>query len=315
MTSFIPIETVRFNKSLVSAEQHPDRVVLKFADGETAEASLVAGSDGIKSVLRDDVLRPSYPSEVDPVYANEYAYRAVLPMEEVYPILGTVSDIAKMYFGRERAVVQYRITGGTEVNFLFIRRDPKPWVIEQKSMTETTTHEAMMADFEGQDMDPRLVQILAMHRPVKWGLFHHLRTSTYFRGRSVLIGDSAHASMPFQAAGAAQGVEDALVLTEVLAKIAEVHATSGNTDTYIEAGLKAYDSVRRPRAQRQLEMADEVGRMLMRIHETNGDDVTKSIRMLQNEWYEWLWFHDLQSDVDTALASMEHGSYVKARFA
>lgn len=310
MTSFIPIETVHFNKSLESVEQHPDKVVLKFADGTTAEASLLAGSDGIKSVVREDVLGPSFPQEVAPVYAGIYAYRAVLPMSEVYPILGTVSDIAKNYFGHELGIVQYRITRGTEVNFLFVRRDPSPWIIEKKSMTEQTTHEAMMADF--QNMDPRLTQILAKHKPVKWGLFHHWRTSTYYRGRSLLLGDAAHASMPFQAAGAAQGVEDALVLTEVLAKVAEAHANFGDTDAYISAGLEAYDAVRRPRAQHQLERADEVGRMLTKVHETNGADVNKSIRMLQNGWYEWLWFHDLQADVDKALASLRENVQVTA---
>ncbi|KAL5113206.1 hypothetical protein ACEQ8H_008933 [Pleosporales sp. CAS-2024a] len=305
MTSFIPIENVQFNKALESIEQQSDKVVLKFADGETTEATLVVGSDGIKSIVREDVLGSSYPDEVAPVYASTYAYRAVLPMEEVYPILGTVSDIAKNYFGHGRGVVQYRITGGTEVNFLFIKRDPNPWSTNQRAMTETTTHEAMMADFEGQDMDPRLLQILAKHRPVKWGLFHHARTSTYYRRRTILMGDAAHASMPYQAAGAAQGVEDALVLTQVLAKVAEAHGTCANTDQYIQAAAKAYDGVRRPRAQHQLERADQVGRMLMRIHETNGSDVTKSIRMLQNRWHDWLWFHDLQADVDKALADMQ----------
>jgi salicylate hydroxylase len=312
MTSFIPIETVRFNKSLESVVRRPDKVVLTFADGEIAEATVTAGSDGIKSVMREDVLGPLYPNEVVPVYANAYAYRAVLPMSKIDPILGSVTDIAKNYFGHGRGVVAYRITGGTEMNFLFIKRDTTPWIIEKKSMTEKTSHEAMMADFEGQNVDPRLLQVLALHQPTKWGLFHHLRTSTYYRDRAILLGDAAHASMPYQAAGAAQGIEDALVLGEVLAKMAEAQGIHGNTDTYIEAGLKAYDALRRPRAQHQLERADEVGRMLMRVHETIGSDVTESIRTLQSDWYNWLWFHDLQADVDKALEMMEQGVHVKA---
>ncbi|KAH8621538.1 hypothetical protein IG631_23858 [Alternaria alternata] len=53
------IETVHFNKFLELVEQHPHRVILKFADGTTAEASLLAGSDGIESVVRVDILGPS----------------------------------------------------------------------------------------------------------------------------------------------------------------------------------------------------------------------------------------------------------------
>ncbi len=98
-----------------------------------------------------------------------------------------------------------------------------------------------MADFEGHGIDERLLRLLSKAKPVKWGLFHHAHTSTYYRGRVVLMGDSAHASLPFQAAGrvtkpdfhfkywiadtqlmylgAGQGVEDALVLGNVLAEL------------------------------------------------------------------------------------------------
>jgi salicylate hydroxylase len=46
MTSFIPIKNVRFNKYLESIEQRADKVILKFTDGEVAEASVLAGADG-----------------------------------------------------------------------------------------------------------------------------------------------------------------------------------------------------------------------------------------------------------------------------
>lgn len=74
-----------------------------------------------------------------------------------------------------------------------------------------------MADFEGRGVDDRFLRLLRRAKPIKWGLFHHRYTSTYYRDRVVLLGDSAHASLPFQAAGAGQGLEDALVLSNVLA--------------------------------------------------------------------------------------------------
>jgi len=115
MTSFIPIENVKFSKRLLEIHQHPGKVVLQFADGETAEASVLAGADGIKSAIRKHVLEPSYPSQVKPVYANAYCYRAVIPITEAYKILGDLTDVAKFFFGRGRAAICYRITGG-EVN-------------------------------------------------------------------------------------------------------------------------------------------------------------------------------------------------------
>lgn len=112
MTSFIPIENVRFSKRLTEIEQHPDKVILNFEDGSVAEASVLAGADGIKSMIRKHVLKPHHPSQVAPVYADAYCYRAVIPMSEAYAIMGDLTDVAKFFFGHNRGGVSYRITGG-----------------------------------------------------------------------------------------------------------------------------------------------------------------------------------------------------------
>lgn len=112
MTSYIPIESVRFNKHLIDIEQHSTKVILKFADGDGATASILAGADGIKSIVREHVLKPLFPTQVQPVYANSYCYRAVIPISEANDILGDLTDVAKMYFGRGRSAVTYRITSG-----------------------------------------------------------------------------------------------------------------------------------------------------------------------------------------------------------
>jgi salicylate hydroxylase len=112
MTSFIPIENVKFSKRLTEIKQHSDKVQLKFADGDVAEASVLAGADGIQSSVRKHVLEPVYPSQVKPVYADAYCYRAVIPISEANEIMGDLTDVAKFYFGHDRSAVSYRITGG-----------------------------------------------------------------------------------------------------------------------------------------------------------------------------------------------------------
>lgn len=112
MTSFIPLENVRFSKRLTAIEECPDKVVLKFANGDVAEATVLAGSDGIQSGVRKYVLETLYPNEVDPVYADAYCYRAVIPMSEANEIMGDLTDVAKFYFGHDRSAVSYRITKG-----------------------------------------------------------------------------------------------------------------------------------------------------------------------------------------------------------
>ncbi|KAF3398159.1 Salicylate hydroxylase [Penicillium rolfsii] len=305
MTSFIPIENVKFNKHLMSVKQRSTGVTLTFADGTSAEAAILAGADGIKSTVREHVLKDLYPSQVAPVYAGTYCYRAVIPMSEAYEILGDLTDVAKFYFGSKRSAVTYRISGGDEFNFLLCVADSDDaWQLKD-AVTERITHEAMMADFEGPGVDDSFRKLLQKAKPVKWGFFHHPQTSTYVRDRVVLLGDSAHASLPFQAAGAAQGLEDALVLSNVLAELAKLPERGASQMPAIHAGLCAYDSVRRPRAQKQLEQAAEVGRMIFFQHEEAGADMEKILPRLQQGWFDWLWFHDINDDVQQVLTRMQ----------
>ncbi|KAF2210989.1 hypothetical protein CERZMDRAFT_112821 [Cercospora zeae-maydis SCOH1-5] len=304
MTKFIPIENVQFNKRLVHAEEQLNGVSMTFADGTTATATVLAAADGIQSALREHVLRDQYPNEAAPVYADAYCYRAVIPISEARQILGDLTDVAKIYFGHNRSVVTYRISGGEEFNFLHCVADSEVAWESKDSVTEKTTYEIMMNDFEGVEIDDRVRQLLSKANPIKWGLFHHQHTSTYFRDRVVLTGDSAHASLPFQAAGASQGLEDALVLSNVLAELAQSCQHGTTPVSHIRAGLSAYDSVRRPRAQKQLDQAAEVGRMIFFEHEETGSDVNKILSKLQNGWFDWLWFHNVGEDVQKALNAM-----------
>jgi 2-polyprenyl-6-methoxyphenol hydroxylase-like FAD-dependent oxidoreductase len=66
-------------------------------------------------------------------------------------------------------------------------------------------------------------------------------------GRFVLVGDAAHATTPGVGQGAAQAIEDAVVLADRLA-----HAGD------LAAALADYEAIRRPRAQAVLKMSRRV---------------------------------------------------------
>ncbi|KAK3652856.1 hypothetical protein LTR56_004804 [Elasticomyces elasticus] len=304
MTSFIPAESVKFNKRLTDIEQQQDKVTLTFADGEIAHASVLAGADGITSMVREHVLKPFYPEQVAPVYADAYYYRAIIPMAEAVEIMGDLTDVAKFYFGKGRSAVTYRISRGEEFNFLLCVADEQGWK-SANEVTRKVTHEEMMSDFEGHGVDKRFLQLLAKANPIRWGFFHHLHTSTYVNGRVALLGDSAHASLPFQAAGAAQGIEDALILSNLLATITSAPDESAALQQHIQAALYTYDAIRRPRAQRQLEQAAEVARMISFSDPETGSDMSKILPKLQQGRFDWLWFHDMEAEVRDALSKMQ----------
>lgn len=161
-----------------------------------------------------------------------------------------------------------------------------------------------MNDFEGRGLDDRFIKLLAKAKPIRWGFFHHRYTSTYYRGRVVLLGDSAHASLPFQAAGASQGLEDAVVLSDLLVNIATAPKKGENFEPYIHAAFDGYDSVRRPRAEKQLIQSAEVSDLIHFQHPEAGSDMSKILPRMQKGRFDWLWFHDLKEDLQSASQRM-----------
>lgn len=128
-------------------------------------------------------------------------------------------------------------------------------------------------------------------KPVRWPLFHHPDTPTYINGRVVLLGDSAHASSPSQAAGAGQGLEDALVLSRLLGLV--------ESADQLDVAFKAYDAVRRPRAQNVVQQSLEVGTAYFLVYPEFGNDL-KKLTDDANRRLPQIWWHDLEDDCKTA---------------
>ncbi len=133
--------------------------------------------------------------------------------------------------------------------------------------------------------------VIQFVKPVKWPLFHHPDTPTYYKGRIGLLGDAAHASSPSQAAGAGQGLEDALILSRVLGMV--------RSKDQFGAALEVYDEIRRPRAQSVVRQSAEVGLAYYLIDPKFGEDLVK-ITEEANHRLPLLWWHDLEADVKRA---------------
>jgi salicylate hydroxylase len=98
------------------------------------------------------------------------------------------------------------------------------------------------------DFNP-LVQKIAsrVERCAQWTLAEIPELATWTSGKAVLLGDAAHAMSPMAAQGAAMAIEDAAVLGECLDSLSELAAVPNL--------LKRYEAIRRPRAERVVELA------------------------------------------------------------
>jgi salicylate hydroxylase len=93
----------------------------------------------------------------------------------------------------------------------------------QESWTARAGAGEQLRAFDG--WDPQVLSILERTGQVfRWGIYTRAPLARWNAGRVTLLGDSAHAMVPFQAQGAAQAILDAAVLGACLAgaKSAEV---------------------------------------------------------------------------------------------
>ncbi|KAI2618406.1 mannitol 1-phosphate dehydrogenase [Hypoxylon sp. NC1633] len=287
MESFIPSGIVKFGKRAQSVEQVRGKVVITFQDGAVELVDAVIGCDGVKGITRRTVLGETAPDEVQPVFTGMYTYRGIIPMEQARHILEAHAGDAKFFMAKDRAVTIYPISQGKAENFVFFMKDPNPWTHGDNAIP--CTRKEMVEDLKG--FDDRLLKLLDYARPLKWPVWHHPKTSTYFKGRVCLLGDVAHASSPHQAAGAGQGLEDAAVLSHLLSLV------KGPDE--LETAFQVYDVVRRPRAQKVVLTSLEAGLMYTWQHPEIGGDMKKIIDNA-NQRLHWIWQHDLHADIEKA---------------
>lgn len=291
MKSFIPPNTVEFSKKVTEVKQEGNKVVIQFADGGSAYVDAVIGADGVRGITRKAVLDEIDPGLVEPKYVGKYAYRGIIPMEVAKEILGEHAGDAKMFMGPGRTTALYPISKGTQETFVFFVKDTVGlWGGSGTNDGRIPfSREEMLADFP--DFDHRLKRILDWAQPLKWPLFHHPETPTYYRGRICIIGDVAHAMSPHQAAGAGQGLEDAAVLAHLLTLV--------ESPDQLEIAFRVYDGIRRPRAQKVVVTSNEAGLMYSFQHPQIGEDMQKIVDNA-NERMHWIWKHDIWADMERA---------------
>ncbi|KAL5490522.1 hypothetical protein ACEPAI_5355 [Sanghuangporus weigelae] len=315
------------------------RVQVIFSDGTSAEADVVVGADGVRSIVRTYVLEgetaftegvtsgsangnpdvggtegdlkaPPTSRILRVKFTNYTAYRGLVPVEKLKS-LGVkidLSDRLHCFIGDCKHILTFPIKGGTVINVVAFSYDSSilwdgkplppgtPWVAPRST-------EELLATYEGWSEDVRLL-LGCISSPSVWSI-HAVDPplDSFIRGRVALVGDSAHAMLPYLGAGAGQALEDALVLVKLL-------ALSQTTAENVEEVLKAYDTVRRPRANMVLTQSTLMGLVYDCLGPSGA--TKEGIRTDLEEKWDDVWSHDVLKDVDAAVVQLEEkGVFVK----
>ncbi len=195
-----------------------------------ASADVIIGADGIHSVVRKFIA-----PEVEARFSGLCAFRCLVPSRQAPEM--ALRPVHSLWLGPGRHFVHYPISSGRLVNVVAIA-PAGDW------RTESWTAEGSIADmrreFEG--WDARVLQLIDSATDTRrWALLDREPLERWVKGRIALLGDAAHAMLPYYGQGAAQAIEDAEVLADCL--------RSATPETAPQA-LQRYEAIRLPRASK-----------------------------------------------------------------
>ncbi|GAA1466217.1 FAD-dependent monooxygenase [Microbacterium thalassium] len=190
-----------FGAKVTGLEQSGDAVEV-FVNGASAGTyDLVIGADGLNSTVRDLIGIETKPEPVGMGIWRTFVSR---PAEVVR---------SELYYGGPVYIAGYTPTGeGSMYAFLVEKAQDRVGVSDEEA-TRIMLEESRA--YHGPWDAIRADLAAGAHANYTW-FTKHVVAEPWNRGRVVIIGDAAHSCPPTIAQGAAQGLEDALVLTELL---------------------------------------------------------------------------------------------------
>lgn len=211
-----------------------------------------------------------------------------------------------MHTGPGSYVATVPVGLGKFVNLVAFIQDPADWP-SKTQLTLPADKEKVIENFKDFCGPVRnLIQTAVDSSPTldKWGIFDSVEhpAPTFVKGRVCVAGDAAHAASPHHGAGAGMGVEDNLVLAELLAKVAAVPVA--DRTNAVRAALQAYSDARQERTQWVAESSRVVGELFEWRYPATLRDWKKCETELGWRSHR-IWDYDLDNLLEEAQADYE----------
>lgn len=225
---------VEFGAQVTALEATADAVDVVIDGRSAGTYDLVIGADGLNSTVRELI-----GIETRPVPTGMGIWRTFVSR----PPEVTRSEL---YYGGPAYIAGYTPTGASSM-YAFLVEEAQ----DRVGVTPEEATRIMLDASQAYDGPWNAIRAdLRAGAPANYTWFtSHVVAAPWNRGRVVIIGDAAHSCPPTIAQGAAQGLEDALVLTELL--------TTGDA---VDQGLwDSFHARRVPRAKAVVEASTQLG--------------------------------------------------------
>lgn len=195
---------VQLGVTFSDIQQNENSATVTFTDSTTSEYDLVVGADGVHSKVRSLI----FGDEYQPTFTGQgvWRYNVRRPAEIDYAFLCVGLVGGKCGFIPLSQETGYVLLVQAEPGNPHHPEDKLADIFRERLAAAT----GVMADLREQITDSSLV----IYRPLE----SLLLPAPWHRGRVLLIGDAAHCTTPHLGQGAAQAVEDSVVLGELLAR-------------------------------------------------------------------------------------------------
>ncbi|WEK05647.1 MAG: FAD-dependent monooxygenase [Candidatus Devosia phytovorans] len=227
-----------FNVKSWDAVSTPDGVTVTINEANdqsrTVRGRAFIGADGVHSQTRARLLDGPVAK-----FGGRVAWRALVPFESASDLMDL--DRVSILFGPDYHMVCYPLPHRQQVNLALFAK-------ARLGDIEVEHRPELPASLQKSSRIEALIKA-AGDSWTTWPLFT-VRTPIWHKGNIGLIGDAAHAMVPFQAQGAAMGIEDAAVLAPLL--VSEPSAG---------AAFARYQQVRQPRVTRVADLSLLNGRI------------------------------------------------------
>ena len=231
--------TVRFGAKITGLDARSADSVEVFVDEESAgEYDLLIGADGLNSTVRDLIGIETKPEPTGMGIWRTFVSRP-----------GDVQR-SELYYGGPVFIAGYTPTGEDSMYAFLVERAEDRFGTSDEEATRIMLEESRAYDGPWKSIRDDLAR--GAHANYTW-FTQHIVEEPWNRGRVVIIGDAAHSCPPTIAQGAAQGLEDAVVLTELLL----------DRDAVDQELWDTFHGRRLPRARAVVEASVQLGRWQM----------------------------------------------------
>jgi salicylate hydroxylase len=204
-------------------------------------ALALIGADGVWSSVRNDLF-----ADARPMFSGRIAWRGTINPGHLPR--GFNTGRVQLWMGPNAHLVAYPMADGQRINLVGIVTGNwnRPGWSEPGDASEIAQHFT-----PPQWPIAARMMIGAVESWRKWALFAMPDGGAWAKDNVALMGDAAHAMLPFVAQGAAMAIEDAVVLANCL----------GDQPTDPAAAFKRYERLRRPRVTQVQRAARKTGQI------------------------------------------------------